>query len=428
MLAHNKRVILFLQGPSSPFFARLADAFVARGHEVRRINICPGDHLFWQRPATNYRRSLEDWPDFIDAYLEREKISDIVLLGDRRPHHIIASERAKARGIYVAVVELGYLRPDWLTLERDGMSVFSRFPTDPDVIRAIAARVPPPDLKVRFGAKFTHMALWDVLYNLSNVLLWPLYPHYRWHAIHHPLAEYAGWIWRALVSPAARRRTAGLARRLEADQSRLYFFPLQLATDYQLRHHSPFPNQHSAIRFVIASFAREAPPDSLLLIKCHPLDNGLIGWRRIIAHLAETFGVAQRVLYAEGGALVPLIQRSAGVVTINSTVGTTALIESRPVKVLGAAIYNMPGLCFQGPLDRFWREATPPDPELRDSFVRAIAATIQIKGGFFSEAALEAAVSAACDRIEAHRLNQPDAYVDFPPRLIPAAGEPIARL
>jgi capsular polysaccharide export protein len=41
------------------------------------------------------------------------------------------------------------------------------------------------------------------------------------------------------------------------------------------------------------------------------------------------------VLYAEGGALVPLIKRSAGVVTINSTVGTTALIESRPVKVLG---------------------------------------------------------------------------------------------
>ena len=108
--------------------------------------------------------------------------------------------------------------------------------------------------------------------------------------------------------------------------------------------------------------------------------------------------------------------------------GTTALIESRPVKVLGAAIYNMPGLCFQGPLDQFWCNAAPPDAELRDGFVRAIAATIQIKGGFFSEAALQAAVAAAADRIESRRLNQPDAYVDFPPRLIPAAGEPIARL
>ena len=98
------------------------------------------------------------------------------------------------------------------------------------------------------------------------------------------------------------------------------------------------------------------------------------------------------------------------------------------MKVLGAAIYDMPGLCFQGPLDRFWREATPPDPELRDSFVRAIAATIQIKGGFFSKSALEAAVATAADRIEKRELNQPDAYVDVPPRLIPAAGEPIARL
>src|SRR4029077_18425030 len=94
-----------------------------------------------------------------------------------------------------------------------------------------------------------------------------------------PLAEYVGWIWRALSAPAARRRTAALMRRLEADRSRLSFFPMQLATDYQLRHHSPFPNHHSAIRFVVASFAREAPVGSLLLIKCHPLDNGFFGSR-----------------------------------------------------------------------------------------------------------------------------------------------------
>jgi len=38
----NKRVFLFLQGPSSPFFQMLADALVERGHGVRRINICFG--------------------------------------------------------------------------------------------------------------------------------------------------------------------------------------------------------------------------------------------------------------------------------------------------------------------------------------------------------------------------------------------------
>ncbi len=428
MTSTAKRVFLFLQGPSSPFFAMLADALAARGHATRRVNICAGDHLFWRRQAMRYRGSLEDWPEFIDALLVREGITDVLLLGDRRPHHIVAIERAKAHGIYVAAVELGYLRPDWVTLERDGMSVFSRFPTDPDAIRRIAAQVAPPDLKERYDASFLRIALWDIAYNLANILLWPLYPRYRWHAIHHPLAEYAGWLWRFVRSPVVRRRTASVLQRVEASQAPVFFFPLQLATDYQLRHHSPFPNQTSAIRFVVASFAQHAQRNALLLIKCHPLDNGLVNWRRITEQEAQIFGIVDRILYVDGGALVPLIVRSAGVLTINSTVGTTALLHGRPLTALGAAIYDMPGLSFQGPLDRFWCEAQPPDPELRDAFIRAIAATIQIKGGFYSRPALSAAVATAAERLEKRQLNEPGAYVDPPPRLIPATGGPIARL
>jgi capsular polysaccharide export protein len=308
------------------------------------------------------------------------------------------------------------------------MSIFSRFPTNPEAIRRIAEKVPPPDLKERYGASFLKIALWDIAYNVSNVFLWPFYRHYRWHAIHHPLAEYAGWVWRFARSPIVRRRTASALRRIEEASSPTFFFPLQLATDYQLRHHSPFPNQTSAIRFVIASFAQHAERKALLVIKCHPLDNGLVNWRRIVERQAQIFGVADRVLYLDGGGLVPLIKRSAGVLTINSTVGTTALLHGRSLMVLGSAIYDMPGLSFQGPLDRFWRAAQPPDAQLRDSFVRAIAATIQIKGGFYSKPALRAAAATAADRLEGHHLNEPDAYVDPPPRLMPAGGGPIARL
>ena len=32
----------------------------------------------------------------------------------------------------VAVTDFGYLRPDWIVLERDGMGAESRFPRDPD--------------------------------------------------------------------------------------------------------------------------------------------------------------------------------------------------------------------------------------------------------------------------------------------------------
>ena len=45
------RRFLFLQGPISPFFAEVGAGLRALGHEVRRINLCLGDRLFWRGPG-----------------------------------------------------------------------------------------------------------------------------------------------------------------------------------------------------------------------------------------------------------------------------------------------------------------------------------------------------------------------------------------
>jgi len=235
----NKRVFLFLQGPSSPFFQMLADALVERGHGVRRINICFGDTLFWNRPeVAHYRGKLQDWPEFIDRFLRKEKITDIVLLGDQRPHHSVALEQAREQGLRCYVTELGYIRPDWITFERDGMTSHSRFPMDPKVISEIAKDVPEPDLKPRYSGDFLNMAVWDVQYNLANVFLWPFYPFYKWHALRHPMSEYAGWLVKLAKKPLTKRRTKATIRALKASGASFYLFPLQLPTDYQLRHRS----------------------------------------------------------------------------------------------------------------------------------------------------------------------------------------------
>ena len=42
-----ERSFLFLQGHATPFYLRLGQALDRAGHEVRRINICGGDRLFW---------------------------------------------------------------------------------------------------------------------------------------------------------------------------------------------------------------------------------------------------------------------------------------------------------------------------------------------------------------------------------------------
>jgi capsular polysaccharide export protein len=52
-----------------------------------------------------------------------------------------------------------------------------------------------------------------------------------------------------------------------------------------------------------------------------------------------------------------------------------------------------------GALDEFWA-AGPPDPELADAFLRAIAACLHIRGVYYREPGLTVAVTAAAGRLE----------------------------
>lgn len=417
--APEPRSFLFLQGPISSFFGRLGRALIARGHRVHRINLHAGDWLFWRLPATHFRGRFEDWRAFVAAELERHQVTDLVLHGDRRPYHIVAAEEARARGIAVIATDLGYVRPDWITLEYDGMTTYSRFPRDPAAIRALAAKLPEPQLEQRFSTPFWLVAVLDVAYNLGLVFGRPLYPRYRYHSIVHPFVEYAGWIWsrtkRVFTTAAADTEK----RRLQAVPGSYFLVPLQLATDYQIRAHSPFRDGREAVRAIIASYARSGSRRELVFV-VHPLDNGLIGWNRLVSRLAREFGVVRRVLALPGGTPTELMRNAAGIVTINSTIGVAALHLGVPVKVLGNAVFDVPGLTCQAPLDAFWRAPERPDPELMTAFLRALVGTTQVKGGYYEAASQACAIAGFIERLERRpyplpRLTAAD-FAARPPR------------
>lgn len=394
------RSVLFLQGPISDFFDRLGRALLARGHAVHRINLHLGDQLFWRLPAVNFRGWFDEWRGFVGAFMDRHAITELVVHGDRRPHHVVAAEEARARGILVLSTDLGYLRPDWVTLEYDGMSTYSRFPRDPETIRALAEELPPVDFGRRYRpVSFAWTAVLDVIYNVAQVTGRPLYPHYRWHGVFHPYTEYAGWIATLARHQLTRRATIAAKVRLEAAPKSYFLFPLQLATDYQIRAHSPFDDARDAVRQVIESFAASGSRRKLVLI-VHPLDNGLIGWRRLALKAARQHGVADRVQVLRDGTPIEVLRRAAGVITINSTVGVTALIAGVPVKVLGNAVFDIAGLTCQGSLDRFWHDPVPPEPELLDAFARALVATTQVRGGYYERESKAQAIAGFVERIE----------------------------
>jgi len=139
-----------------------------------------------------------------------------------------------------------------------------------------------------------------------------------------------------------------------------------------------------------------------------------------VRRIARDAGVSKRVYLINGGKLNIMLNRVRGTILINSTVGLHAMRANCPIKVLGAAVFDVPGLTFQGPLDEFWTKSEPPDQALRDDFVRAIGAAIHVKGNFYTKAGRAAAIPEMARRLIEDDINKPDAYIDPPPRLAAA--------
>ncbi|WP_311273593.1 MULTISPECIES: capsular biosynthesis protein [unclassified Rhizobium] len=416
----GEKAFLFLQGPSSPLFAKLAEHLTRAGRACYRINLNVGDQIFWRRGgAFNYRGSIEKWGGYIRSFMDDRNIGTIILLGEERPYHKEAVRAAKERGVEVVVIEMGYLRPDWVTVELDGMSSNSRFPNDPDVIMEAAENLPEPDWTRSYSQTFLAEALCDLAYYLPSVFFGFLYPRYRFHGIFHPLAEYTGWIGR-LATERRRQKTARLLTDQLLNSGCPWFvYPLQLDTDYQLRAHSPYNSQRDAIAHVISSFAKSADGLARLAIKVHPLDNGLIAWRRVIQSMAQSLGVTERVLYFDGGDFNALITGCRGVVTVNSTAALSAVSQAIPTKTLGTALFDIEGLTEQAPLDDFWRSPTVPDAELRTAFFRLVAASIQERGNFYSQDGSAAAALGISRRLLSNTVNRPGGDAECVPRSRP---------
>lgn len=412
------KVFLFLQGPPSIFARTVGDELELLGHKALRINLCSGDWLDWNdRRSVSYRGRLENWKAYLKRYMLKHGVTDLVYYADRQPYHVAAVEVAKELGVVCTTYENGYLRPDWLTLERLGMSAHSLFPEDPDVIRKEAKGLPEIDRRKLYGYPFINEAYNEVLYNMANVVARVFYPFYRRDKFYHPFPEYISNIPRLLLAGRRDKIAGHLIDDLIASGCPYYVFPLQLQSDYQLRYNSPFNHIGEAVEMVLRSFSRSAPVSARLVFKIHPLDNGLEPWKRIIRQTAKKYGVKKRSYFIDGGNLDKLLVNAQGALTINSTTGIHALRAGCRTKILGIAAYDMPGLTSQSDIDGFWTETEPPDAELLDALERLLAASIQLKGCFYTDKGRRAAAYVMARRLAEDRVNLPGALCKEPPRL-----------
>ncbi|WP_420140823.1 capsule biosynthesis protein [Sphingomonas sp.] len=397
-----QRSFLFLQGLAGPFFSMLGQALADAGHAVHRVNFNGGDKIYWRGAnVSDYRGGLRGWPAFLRRLIERAGTTDIVLFGDCRPLHQAAIAVARTAGIQIHVFEEGYVRPDFVTLEAGGVNGHSALSRDPDHYLREARALPAlpvdlPGVPSSFGRRVKE----DLVYNFASLALAPLYPGYRTHRPWHILQEYAGWAFRLARRGAERRRSATTLRRLQAMGRPYFVFPLQLDCDYQIRVHSHFKGMQPAIEQVLGSFVRNAPAETLLVVKGHPLDNGLVDWEKRVLREAERLGATDRILFLESVDIDGLVRDARGLVTVNSTTGTLSLRYGVPTVVLGDAVYDMPRMTDQNGLDHFWQAPTPPDAEVFQAYRRVLIDRCLIQGGYFSDEGLAMLVAGAALRLQ----------------------------
>ena len=318
-----------------------------------------------------FQQKLQDWPDFLSQLLKAHQVDCVVLFGQSRLYHRAALERCKAQGICVVVLEEGYFRPGFITMELDGVNGFSetllRHTWAPSSeAAAITPNTSPHHFqKMAWQAGRHYQALWNARHE---------FPHYQHHRISQPshYAFYWGRSWlRKLkhLRPSHRLQQQLFAQKVNQPY---YLVPLQHDGDAQIVHHSDFASNAEFVIRVMHSFAQHAPAHSLLVFRQHPHVRGGPGHAELIAGLAQDLGIAPRVHHMIEGDTPDLAQHSAGVVLINSTVGLQALERGAPLMVLGDALYKQPQLTFMGELDQFWQQAKPANPEITAHFLAQI--------------------------------------------------------
>lgn len=383
-----QRRFLFLQGPHGPFFYELSRKLQAAGQDVCRIGFNRGDEHYWPDDDSYvaFRQPMEQWAAFLEDFVGERQITDIVIYGNVRRHHAEAQTFAKAHGLRLHCFEEGYLRPYWITYERNGSNGNS--PLMSFSMEDIRARVGAPDAEqseapAQWGPVWRHILLGS-LYHANILFRNKKYPNFESHRDETVWREWLLHCKRlALYVPNAliwRAKTRALLRRGLPYHVAL----LQLGHDASVRQFSSLRSMEEFIRICIDGFAEGAPVHHQLVFKTHPLEDGREPLRAIALDAAKAAGISDRVWFVPGGRLGLLLDQARSAITVNSTAGQQALWRGLALKTLGDAVYVKPEFVSQQSVAAFFANPAPPSLSDYRLYRQFLLETSQISGGYYT--------------------------------------------
>lgn len=371
--------VLLLQGPLGPFFNKLQSALIESGADAYRIVFNGGDEFYSSNKTCRYSGSLRDWYGFLLEYIRSNQIKSVLVYGDCRAYHIDAKRICIQQGIRYFALEEGYLRPNYITLEEGGVNGNS--PMTHEAISLYEPMHSPKD-EVVVKPNLLRRVLYASAYYNVGLLKRLSFKGYQHHRSFNPVYEAFCWT-RSYIRKNVYSLSEPNADALIA-KGEFFLVPLQVHNDAQIEFHSPYKKIEAFIAQVIESFSR-SDSHARLILKHHPMDRGHKNYQRMIHKKALEYHVADRVDYVHDQHLPTLLKACKGVVTINSTTALQAFYHRAPVKVMGDAFFDMPGLTCVKTLDDFWLNPGVSNQNFSDQFKAYLLDHGQVNGSFYTQ-------------------------------------------
>jgi capsular polysaccharide export protein len=388
------RRFLIVSAPFGGFGVALARTLEARGATVQRMIFNAGDALNWRRAGgVVFKAAAEVWAERLAEVAA--DFTDLLLFGEGGPYNRAVLSATEGLDARVWVLENGYFRPDWITVELNGVNASSGLPRFRDGYPAPEPVLPDP---IPVGRILPHHVVNITAYHLVQTLGAFLFPRHANHYTASPLSQCLGHV-RRYLGLAARRASENDVDVIAA-RGEFFIVCLQREGDAQLLRYSQYADNTAFLAKVMTSFAAHAPRNARLVVKNHPLDPGLIDLAAVTRRLVIERGLQGRVDFIDGGNLAQLCRASQGMVVNNSSAALSALGFHTPVKVLGDAFFDFEGLTDQQALDDFWSAPQAPDTALFTRFRAHVIARSQVNGNFHEPRAIGRTAHGVADMFE----------------------------
>lgn len=310
-------------------------------HAIRNYPYCDDDYALALRTKTLLSEQLRKRANrglstdeityqaryiaFLNDFLIRHQIDCVLMHNDLRWQHALTIQICKQLNIRYLVTEFGIFRPSTITVDRQGVNAYSSLPMQMEFYQKYNVQsIEFKDYSQSIWQKIKTNSLFGCFLAINTIG--------DFLSFNTPLKnkkyQWLNYL-KLLLSFSSQRAT-------ETHIPAQYFFvPLQVNTDTQVLIHSDFVDMQAFIDCVETAYQQlplAIQQQYRLVFKIHPMEQGINHYRFNENSLVNQSDTKK------------LIAHARLIITINSTVGFEALLQHKPVLVLGHAFYKIQGI------------------------------------------------------------------------------------